>query len=311
LITEQTCFLAMFLDAGTNVFVDYSRFYNQGIGFDVTKNGADGCAFPNAGSHVLVSHDSSQAISQGTVAVYGEFAASPASLSTLVDKGTNFKLDVSTNQIIFNGQILAHTFDNNQHIAVTFKDGYKPRCHVDGIYIGEFTNNYTATPAITDDITIGNSNGLTTQSDVNIKQVYLGNQPLDDREILALFESAQEIGATPMEVGNRLTVRSPFAGTAVAVDFEPAGHFQLIDVALQFDVAPTTAEDLVIQTTTDDGDTIEEHREDLSLLGTTKPTPFRFDKRFTSGRNIKIDYPNTDANTIVVLTTYQIDQSVV
>lgn len=308
LIAEETCKLAMFLDSDYNNFVDYSRAYNPGTGYDVTLNGSAGATFPNTLSHVLVAQNSVLSVRQGTVAVLCNVTSTFASEEYFIQNGSNYYLSQNGDVASFKGSTF-NVGHNYQHIAVTFRDGYKPRFYIDGEYVGEGSSNWTYVSS-TADVIIGNRAGLTKNFTQPYRQLYLGDAALTDEEIRALYESAQAIGATPMEVGNRITNRQSFAGTAVDVDFTPAGHFQIIDVAVTLSAGATTSENLTIAVYTADGDTIVEHEEDLSLASDTSYV-FRFDKRHLSGREIRIDYANTDAATIVVNTTYQIDQSVV
>ena len=308
LITEETCKLAMFPASKYGNLIDFSRSYNVGTGYGITLDETAGAGFPNASSHIRVDHDSSLQLTDGTIVVTGNFATGIAA-GYVLEKVNNYYLTLGTNTINFNGISVPHVFADNQQIAVTFRHGYKPRFFVDGEFIAEGGSNFT-TGTSTFDLVIGNEFNLAQKFDETIEQVYIGDAPLTDREIRAVYESAQAIGATPMEVGNRITNRQSFAGVAVDVDFTPAGHFQIIDVAVTLSAGATTSEDLTIAVYTADGDTIIEHKEDLSLASATSYV-FRFDKRHLSGREIRIDYPNTDAATIVVNTTYQIDQSVV
>jgi hypothetical protein len=308
LITEQTCKMAMFMDYEPEVGTDFSREANSGIGFDVTKNGADGCTFDSPNSLILVPHDSSLQLSEGTVAIYGDFPSSISPLIGIVQKGSNYYLQASGSTIDFDGITIAHTFDNNQQIAVTFKDGYKPRFFVDGVYIGEGGSNWT-TSVSSADLVVGNKAGGGSPSHLNLKQLYIGDSPLADREILALFEEAQNIGGTAVEVGARREYEETFTGTAVDLDLDPLSAFQLIDVSVNFNTAPTTSENLTIKTLRTSKLTTVEHSEDLSL-STDTDHMFRFDKRFLNGRTIAIDYTNTDARTITVKVAYQTDGSV-
>ena len=123
-----------------------------------------------------------------------------------------------------------------------------------------------------------------------------------------------------METGNRKSAINTYTGTAVSQTVDPSGPFQLIDVAIELSAAATTSENIVISSVRDpDGEniTFEEYTYDPSLT-TKTDLPFRFDKRFAynstadSGKTtLKVEYANTDALTIKVITTYQLDQSVV
>lgn len=308
LATEETCKLAMFLDADRGVYNDYSRVLANGTGFGVTRGGSAGCTFGSATSHVHVNDRAGLRIENGTIAVLGTFTGSVAA-GTIVDKGANYKFLTNGNQLDFNGSTIAHTFASNQHIAVTFKSGFKPRFFVDGEYIGEGTTTETPDDTDTTDLTIGNNNELNSRTQYVIKQVYIGDEPLTDVEVKALYESAQIIGATSMETGARTKIRQVFTAVAVDEDVDPGDAFQLIDISVNFNTAPTTSEDIEITSVNSDSDAVMEYSYDPSLSTSTSHV-FRFDKRFVDGTTIAIDYTNTDARTITVNTTYQTDTSI-
>jgi hypothetical protein len=308
LITQESCKLAMFLDADRGVYTDYSRLQANGSGFLVTRGGSAGCTFGSATSHVLVPDQTGLRSENLTIAVLGTFSGSVAA-GTIVDKGANYKLLTNGNQIDFNGSTIAHTFSaDDQHIAVTVKDGFKPRFFINGEYIGEGTTTENPDHTATTELVIGNNNELNSRTQYAIKQVYIGNEPLTDTEVKALYESAQFIGATSMETGARTRVRQAFAGV-VDEDVDPGDAFQLIDVSVTFDVAPTTSENITIAIINSDADNIQQYAYDPSLSSDLDHV-FRFDKRFEDGTTIAIDYANTDANNIVVNTTYQTDTSI-
>lgn len=112
-----------------------------------------------------------------------------------------------------------------------------------------------------------------------------------------------------METGSRFTYREVFTATAVDIDLNPGDHFQLIDVTFKFNTLPTTSEDITIVRSNASSDAMLEASDDPSLWTDTSK-PIRFDKRFTNGDNIDIDYTNTDGRTITVLVQYQLDQSI-
>jgi hypothetical protein len=312
LITEETCKLAMFLDADRYVFRSYSRNPSSGVGHLVTRNGVDGCTFDSADSNVTVPDTADLRWENGTIVVYGllEDIAS----GTLVDKGANYKLLCSVGGVLnFNGS----TYDTGgsltavSQVAVTVRTGYKPRFYVDGEYVGIGTTTEAPDDTDTTDITIGNNNELNDATPYSIKQVYIGNQALTDREIKALYEEAQHIGATPMETGERVETRQVFADVAVDLEVDPGGPFQLIDVVLLLETAATTSEDLTIKSINASSDEVTEYNYDLSLSSDTFHI-FRFDKRFADNRKIQIDYANTadHCDDITVIVQHQMDPSV-
>jgi hypothetical protein len=114
-----------------------------------------------------------------TIVVYGDFSGA-VQPGTIVDKGTNYKLQTNGNEISFNGSAIAHTFDNNESIAVSVKPGEKPRFSVDGVYIGEGTTVETPDSADATELTIGTNNEHDEATQYQIKQVHIFNQALTD-----------------------------------------------------------------------------------------------------------------------------------
>jgi hypothetical protein len=100
-----------------------------------------------------------------------------------------------------------------------------------------------------------------------------------------------------------------FADAAVDIDVTPESEFELVDVVFICETAPTTSENLTIQTETKDGVTIDEiYDEDPSIEGAAgrKCFVYRFDKWFPVGTIIKVDYANTSdhADDITVVVRY-------
>ncbi len=191
LITEGTCQLAMFCDYVTDPFEDFAREV-QGVGTNVTEDGRNGCTFGAANSNIEFP-DAAALRSDGlTLFVFGTFTGAEAA-GTIIDKGVNYKFLTNGNQLDFNGSTIAHTFDNNYSIAVTVKDGFKPRFYVDYAYIGEGTTVENPDDTDTTALIVGNNNEKNSPTQYAIKQVYIGNAPLTGHEIRALHESAQTI----------------------------------------------------------------------------------------------------------------------
>ncbi|MCP4707074.1 MAG: LamG domain-containing protein, partial [Planctomycetes bacterium] len=82
------------------------------------------------------------------------------------------------NQLDFNGSTIAHTFSNNEQIAVVVKSGEKPRFFVDGEYIGEGTTVETPDDSDATVLNIGNNNAKNSPTAYAIKQVYIFNKAL-------------------------------------------------------------------------------------------------------------------------------------
>lgn len=307
-ITEDTCQFAQFLDAGIAVFEDYSTHLSHGVSTGVTRDGVNGCTFSASGG-VEFDHVAARQLARGTIAVLGNFDSSVAA-GTILDKGVNYKLRTNGNQLDLNGSTISHTFADNEHIGVTFKDGFKPRFYVDGVYIGEGTSNFSESVGSTD-VTVGNNNERTENTAYSLRQIYLGDEPLTDDEMAALYFQALAIGATPMQTGDRIDAKSTHTGTAISQTVDPGNNFELIDVSLEWDVAPTTSEELTIKSiNSSDGTTeILEYRFDPSL-STRLSHSFTFQKKFANGRTIKVEYTNTDGNTIKLLVQYQTNPTV-
>jgi hypothetical protein len=110
------------------------RFYNNWTASSFA--GYDALQVIEHGSNITFTDEAGIRVKEGTISVQGTFTGSVAA-GTLFAKGTKRELKTNGNQIDFGGSTIAHTFSNNRQIAVTFKDGYKPRFYVDGQYIGE------------------------------------------------------------------------------------------------------------------------------------------------------------------------------
>jgi hypothetical protein len=314
LITEDTCKLAMFLDAGTDVFQDYSLTPDVGIAEGVTRDGANGCTFPNSSSNIRFEDQPSRRIKNGTIAFYGTFDT-PKN-GNFISKLENYELLVAFGTTLrFIGTSLSisdftHTISDNEFIAVTFKDGERPRLNVDGDFVELGSAAITVDDTATNDLYVGNYYVKSYNCQYPLKQVYVGDEPLTDAELNALYEQMKVTGATPMEAGNRKRIKNTFTGAVVDVDIDPGGPFQLIEVQFLFDAAPTTSEDITVKTIDAGDDPFTEHKIDPSLSAELTHT-IRFDKRISDNIKVAVDYANTDANTIKVVVVYQMDQNVV
>jgi hypothetical protein len=92
------------------------------------------------------------------------------------------------------------------------------------------------------------------------------------------------------------------SGTPVNVDWlNPNGvAFKLIDVVLNLSTAATTSENITIKSITPGSNSVTEYVFDPSTSSLTSHV-FRFDKDFMEGTTIGVDFPNTDADTTVIL----------
>jgi hypothetical protein len=317
LITQGHAKLVMFLDSTEHVFRDYSRGRAHAWGVDVTRNDAEGCEFGSAGSHVAVVDQASLRVLNGTICAFGDFGSGSDTVAgDILDKGSNYRFRYSisggTLQMWFLSSTYSRAIDSDEQIdalAVTWKDGEYPRFFVNGEY--EDDGNATVSPDDTDTTnpTIGNNNELSNRLQSSLKQVLLGDQPLTDYEVKALYNQARAIGEIQMETGSRTRTRNVYTAVAVDQDVDPGAAFQLIEVTLNFDTAPATSEDLTIKIANGDSDDATEVTYDPSENPGTSYV-FTFNKRYPNNSTIKIDYPNTDGRTITVNTVHQTDDSV-
>jgi hypothetical protein len=99
----------------------------------------------------------------------------------------------------------------------------------------------------------------------------------------------------------------PASTSAIDVDFQTPSYttagLELVDVALKFNTAPTTSEDITIGYITAGGVTYVQDTYDPSTDSDTDVIR-RFDKRFAKGGTITVDYTNTDARSITVAIQY-------
>jgi hypothetical protein len=307
LITENTCKMAMFLDSERGAYYDYSQSENTGIGYDVTRNGTTGCTFDNAASHVLVPQDTSLASEELTL--YAELIGAAGVNSTIIDKGTNYKLRTTATHIDFNGSTIAYAVSaTDYHLAVTCKSGYEPRFYVNNEYIGDGSSTVTPDDTDTTNLTIGNNNELNERCQHTLKKVYIGDKALSDRDIKALGQSSVIIGETAMEVGSRVAPPVETFPGVVDYDKDPGDAFQLIDVVMTWNVAPTTSEPVTIFSLRESVKVTEETYD--PSLSSSLVHQFRFDKRFADGVTYGVDYANSDTNSVKVYSTYQLDTSV-
>jgi len=100
------------------------------------------------------------------------------------------------------------------------------------------------------------------------------------------------------------------AETPVNVDWlNPNGSaFMLIDVVVNLSEAATTSENITIGSITPGSTAVTEYEFDPSTTSNTS-LPFRFDKLFERGSKITVDFPNTDANTNVVIRYMELPSS--
>jgi hypothetical protein len=84
--------------------------------------------------------------------------------------------------------------------------------------------------------------------------------------------------------------------------------FTLVDLALDYSVAPTTSENIVV-TSTFNSVVYQEHAFDPST-STDLTSLFRFDKRFPKGTTITMTFTNTDAAAITARCLFELDDNV-
>jgi hypothetical protein len=79
--------------------------------------------------------------------------------------------------------------------------------------------------------------------------------------------------------------------------------YKIVDVALKFNTAPTTSENITIGYTTPGTVNYVQDTHDPSTDSETDVIR-RFDKQFAAGGTITVDYPNTDGRSISVAIQY-------
>jgi hypothetical protein len=315
LITEGTCKLAVFLDGTRGIFTNMAPLGDAGLATLVTRGdpAADGCTFSSATSNVTFEHNAAfQCPDEVTISLHGTFiigGGEPA--QTYVDKGGNYKFKQDGLDLDFNGSTYTATAGTYEQIAVSCKEGFEPRFIIDGEYAGDGSIAGVLTTDTTD-LVIGNANELNQRSRRAIKQVYVGDKALSDRELKALYQEAKHIGATIMETGARRNARRVPAVGAVSESVDPGDHFQLISVHWNFTTVPTTSEDLSVIATNPNSDEYILLRIDPSTLADpeVRYTPGQGQGRFINGTTIDLAYTNTDGRTITTNVDYQLDESV-
>jgi len=176
LIAEGVGVFSEFLDYPAYPWTDYAGDV-VGVPTLITGGGEDGALFASATSNVEYPDAALLECVDVTILVLGTFAGSEAA-GTIVDKGTNYKLLTNGNQIDFNGSTIAHTFADNESIAVVCKSGEKPMFYVDGVYIGEGTTAETPDDSDATVLNIGNNNEKNSPTAYPIKQVHIFNEAL-------------------------------------------------------------------------------------------------------------------------------------
>lgn len=276
------------------------------------------------GSLIRIPDVASLRLTKGTLCIYGDFTTWDG---TLLHKGDNYKVDLYESGGVYRIYLRSNNGGATERyanvasyygagtiyqIAVAFRHGKKARFYVNGSFVGEGNDVNNVDDTDESDLIIGNTSDETDPAHCYIRQVYVGDEVLTDREILALYEQAQVINGDIMETGNRVSERWPTSSTtdeAIDHEFDPGGPFQLIDVKMVLSAAATESENMVIDWT-NGTDTCEEYSEDLSETALTENV-WRFDKRYSDGSKINVSFPNTDELDIYLVVTYQLDESVV
>ncbi|MCP4555567.1 MAG: LamG domain-containing protein, partial [Herbaspirillum sp.] len=224
LITEGTCKLALFMDGDRGVYTNLAPVGGCGLATLVTRGDpvTDGCEFGSATSNLTFEHNSEYNSDEITLAFYGTFGSNL--VSTLIEKSNDYDVVIDAVNLNFASSVLAHTLSDNQHIAVTGVNGNKPMFYIDGEYVGVGDANITLTNN-TADVVVGNNATHNKVCQYDLKQVYMGDKALSALEIKALYQSAQIIGATPMETGARRKARRAPATGAVDETVDPGDNF--------------------------------------------------------------------------------------
>ena len=291
--------------------LDYSLNGNNGVLYDVTTNGVDGMDFPNAASHIEVTHDSSLQTREGTIFLYGVFDGTSA--GTWVDSGAKYKFYYNASLLILSGSNYGYSLSNNTSLAVTFRHLTKPRFYVDGYYIGEGSINTVISNVDTTELTIGNNNELNNRCQQTIKDVCIINKRLTDDEIQALHRSAQIVEATTMAVSNAAAPHYEFSGVAVDIDLSITSHATLFSIDVSWtSAAPTTSENITVKILNADGNSPTLYEWDPTVDISSDDTCLKyFNKRINTGSVVQVDYANTDAEDIEVNIYWQTEELVI
>lgn len=196
LITDGNCVFAMFLDDAINTFDDYSENEADGVATMVDKYGLDGCTFRDPASNVESPHETGLSVDNITISVLGTFGFVMGA-TTLVDKGTNYKLIINLFVLELNGSSIRHSAINFEHVAVTAKIGDYPKFFINGKYVGLGDTLFARTQD-TSNLTVGSNNEHNNATYDYLKHIYIGNEPLTDDEIGALYEQARYINTIEM-----------------------------------------------------------------------------------------------------------------
>lgn len=197
LITEGSCQLVVFFDYASDPYTDFSKNAFNGTETNLTQQGTDGTEWTASNSTQSHADNVNLRLSQGTIFISLK-GSSDVVTGTLIDKGTSYKLTTSSAvdsplqvALNFNGSSATKSqitdFDS---VAVTFKNGFKPRFFFNGEFFDEGSTVVTVDDTDTSPLDIGNNNELNDETPYYLKQVAVINRPLTDKEVKAMHEQA-------------------------------------------------------------------------------------------------------------------------
>jgi len=200
--------LSVFLDYSTDPYDDHSpNQRSSALQVNTTQNGTAGVSFDASNSAVTYDHNAVYQMSTGTIFVYLLDNGQNANSGVLVDKGTNYKLSIVTAvdgprqaTLSFNGSdaSVSGLVDDIETVCVVFRDGFKPRFSMNGIFLGEGLSTVVVDDSDTTGLVIGNENAFADETPFDLKQVHIFNRPLADHEIIALHQQARYINNIPV-----------------------------------------------------------------------------------------------------------------
>jgi hypothetical protein len=176
------------------------RNFGSALGFSSPNNvteSVDGVEFASNDSRVTLDDDTEYRLTNGTVIINGDFDIVHASAGVLVDKLNNYILSTDSDTIVLNLSEIEWTFNNNTQLGVVFVYGKSPRFFIDGNFIGEGDISISPDSSYTSNVSIGNTLAGSSQTPYKLNQVYIGDEPLTDSEMLSMYENSRTIAANP------------------------------------------------------------------------------------------------------------------
>lgn len=206
IIREGACLICLSFEAPVNPLINIADIpfssprsaVATGAVFDA---GSKLYFFLNTSDRLNIAHSDTgrgildRTLTEFTVIAYGPVLRGDAGGSTIVSKGIDFRLSVTSDRLYFNGTSYAEEAglgDGSKMFAVSGVSGFKPRFFRDDHFIGEGDSTVTVAADNTDDWTFGN-NFLNSSNFANssVRCFMVFNQALTDREIISIYYSLQ------------------------------------------------------------------------------------------------------------------------